>query len=488
MSTDLQRFLARTKTDPVFFVNSLLVRKTRGVARGQKVRHVGQENWLRQSTQPINTLVPGNRWGKSTVSAMKHLWKGFTKAGVGAVGYREWMQAPYETISVAMSADQAGIVYQEVKGLARSPAFAPFVARIRETPFPHVVLWNGAIIHCRSAHDDGRYIDGHGYRYISVDEAGWIKHLKKLTNEVLLMRLAGGGDLDFVGTPKGFNELYWYYERGVRKIPGYYSQRGTIFENPFLSPDDIKMRDELLRSSDPKLRQQVMYGEFVDFAGLAFTHDQRDNAFRPSMPAHQDYQDGHRYVQAWDLGRQTDFTVGTTLDVTRRPFLMVDYVRLNKVPWEEIYRLIESKAKEYRVTLPRIDATGPQGDVIEEELWKRGIPVDAFKTSTRNEKLDLINNMQQAFDYGRKTIGDRKDVDEAGVEHYVPVMEDPDPEGDGWGLLRLPCIPQLMDELGTYMLEDRDLQQDSVISLALATDLAYSGEFVGQAVEGGVYG
>ena len=486
--SDIAGFLMRCRQDPVFFVNALLSRKTRGVVDGRKVRHAGQEDWLRKSTEPINILVPGNRWGKSTVEGMKHMWKAFTKDGVRVAGMRAWMAEPYETISVSMSADQAGIVYSVVKQLARSPALAPFVARTRETPFPHVVLWNGSIIHCRSAHDDGKYIDGHGYRYMSVDEAGWIPHLKDLMNTVLLMRLAGGGDIDLVGTPKGFNDLYWYYERGQRGIPGYYAQRGTIFENPFLSPEDIKMRDELLRSSDPKKRRQVMFGDFVDFAGLAFTGDQRDNAFRQSMPAHQDYQDGHRYVQAWDLGRRTDFTVGITLDVTTRPFILVDYVRLNKVPWEEIYRLIKEKKAEYHVVLPRIDATGPAGDVIYEELWKRGIGVEDFKTETRVEKLDVINNLQQAFDYGRPTIGEEFEPDEAGVLHRVPVMAEPDSEGTKWGLLRMPCIPQLMDELGTYMLDDKDLTQDSVMALALATDLAYSGAFVGEAVEGGIYG
>jgi hypothetical protein len=307
-------------------------------------------------------------------------------------------------------------------------------------------------------------------------------------NGVIIMRLAGGGDIDLVGTPKGFGDLYWYYERGIRKVPGYYAQRGSIFDNPFLPAEDIKMRDNLLRSSDPKIRAQVMDGDFVDLEGLAFTHDQRDNCFKPSLPAHQPYESGHHYIQAWDLGRQTDYTVGITLDVTSRPFVMVDYVRLNKVPWEEIFRLIQEKAKEYRVALPRIDATGPGGDVIEEMLWNRNIPVDGYKTSTAAEKLDLINNLQQVLDHGRKSIDERWEPDEAGVLHRVPVMEEPDPESDAWGLLRMPCIPQLMDEMGTYMLKDKDLVQDSVMSLALATDLAYSGEFVGQAVEGGLYG
>ncbi len=67
----------------------------------------------------------------------------------------------------------------------------PFVARTYETPFPHIKFWNGSVMHCRSAHDNGKYIDGHAYRFVSVDEAGWIKNLKDLINGVVLLRLGG---------------------------------------------------------------------------------------------------------------------------------------------------------------------------------------------------------------------------------------------------------------------------------------------------------
>ena len=474
--TPLQRFLKRSAVDPPFFIRTLL----------PKAPHPGQVTWLLGSNQAINVLIPGNRWGKSTVIAMKHIWKAFTKHGLLLKPGETWLTAEYETISVSVSADQAEIVFAEVKRLLRHPAIAPFVTEIRSTPFPTIKLWNGAVINCRSAHDDGKYIDGHAYRYISIDEAGWIKGLKALINGVILMRLAGGGELDLIGTPKGYGDLFWYAERGFRKVPGYYTQKGSIYDNPHLSVEDIKMRDRLLASSDPKVRDQVINGAFVDLEGLAFTMDQRDQLFVPSMPAHQDPVDGHRYLQAWDLGRRTDYTVGITLDVTTAPYALVDFVRLNKVPWETIYGLIDERRKLYRVQMPRIDATGPQGDVIEEELWKRGIPCDPYKTSTRNEKTNLINNLQQALDYGRKTVGVRYEFDEAGVEMEVPVLEAPG-EGD-WGLLRFPCIPQLLDEFGVYQLDDKDLVQDCVMAAGLVTELAYNAGQLAAPLVGGLYG
>jgi hypothetical protein len=236
------------------------------------------------------------------------------------------------------------------------------------------------------------------------------------------------------------------------------------------------------------VREQVLYGEFVDFTGLAFTRDQRDNAFDPSLPEHRPFEEGHRYVVAWDLGRTTDFTVGIVLDVTTRPWHLVSYTRLNRVAWEEIYATIDRVAKQYRVRYSYIDATGPQGDVIEEELVKRGINVYGYKSSTRVLKTDLINTLQNALDEGRIAKDWIEVTDaETGAKRTEPVLQEPG-EG-GWGLLRLPMITQLMDEMGVYSLDDKDIPfTDSVMSLALATNAAYEAENISEPVSGGLYG
>lgn len=465
---------ARMAQDPVLFLNTLCPKKP----------HPGQVRWLENAHQPINVLVPGNRWGKSTVIAMRHIHHNVFKVGQSAA--ERARRDPYETISVAMSADQAEIVFKEAKRLLGAPALKPLVKSFYTTPFPRIEFTNGSVMHCRSAHDDGKFIDGHRYAFLSIDEAGWISNLRHLMNNVIVMRLAGGGVIDLIGTPKGYNDLYFYAERGMRGVEGYYCQRGSIYDNPFLPEDDIKVRDKLLASADPKVREQVLYGEFVDFTGLAFTRDQRDNAFDPTLPHEQPYRDGHRYVAAWDLGRQTDFTVGIVLDITSRPWTLVRYVRLNRVAWEEIYATIGRVAQTYKLRWSTIDATGPQGDVIEEELTKRGIYVDGYRSSSKALKIDLINGLQNALDEGRVAVGERDVTDEQGNTFKAPVLQEP---GTGWGTLRLPTITQLMDEMGVYSLDDKDIPfTDSVMSLALAVHAAYEAEGVTEPVIGGLYG
>ena len=476
---DEQRGLAllrKFRTDPVLLVNTLLTKKP----------HPGQVEWLRNSVQPINTLVPGNRWGKSTVIAMKHISKCVTKHGPMYLTKEEWIRAEYETISVAMSADQALIVYREARRLCQSKVMKPLVRSFRESPFPHIIFQNGAIMHCRSAHDDGKYIDGHEYRYLSIDEAGWISNLKHLMNGVIIMRLAGGGEIDLIGTPKGYNDLYFYYTRGQRGVPGYYSQRGSIFDNPFLPAEDIKMRDALLASADPRVRRQVLEGEFIDSQGLAFSRAQLDQAFDPALPSKQKFRPEHRYVAGWDLARLGDYTVGCVLDITEKPWQLVHFERLNKVAWEEIYARIEKVRDEYHIREPYIDSTGPGGDVIEEELYKRGIGVVGHKSSSKAAKVDLINELQNALDENRHAVGMYEEIDESGLVTEQPLLEAPG-EGD-WGWLRMPPHVALLDEMGIYSFDDKELMTDCVYGLALAVHAAYETESVQAPVYGGLYG
>ncbi len=461
--------------DPSFFCKWML-------ASGP---HPGQEKWLQNAIQPISILVPGNRFGKTYVNAMHHIWHNVFKVGVKANSKAEWQAAEYQTVSTAPSFDQAGLTYKAARMLLATEAMKPLVKKWRATPFPAVEFTNGAIMHVRSLHDDARYVDGHGYQFLSIDEAGWIPNLRTLIDSVLLMRLAGGGNISLIGTPKGKNDLYWYYRRGELEDEGYYAQRGSIFDNPYLPEEDLKMRARILSESNEKLRAQVLYGEFIDYEGLAFTSDQIENAVDESLPKYEPFRDGRRYVTAWDLGRQTDWTVGVTLDITTRPWTMVRFDRLNRVPWEQIYNLINDVRKEYGVNWAYIDATGPGGDVVEEEMLKRGIPINAIKINTKSAKLSLINGIQAAFDDGRRVEGEVEVMDHAGVLTRRTRLQEPN-EGE-WGLLRLPKEGELIAELEIYQLDDKKLVQDAVFALGLAVAAARETEYLVEPAIGGLY-
>jgi hypothetical protein len=159
-------FLATLADDPVRFCRTLL-----------PPPHPGQSEWLANSHHYINTLTPGNRFGKSFIIAEKHIFKNVFKHGLPKMSRAAWQAADYHTISAAHSADQALIVFNTAVSMLSSDVMKPFVASIRTSPFPHIRFKNGAVMHCRSAHDGGKYIDGHAYRYVSIDEAGYIDNL-----------------------------------------------------------------------------------------------------------------------------------------------------------------------------------------------------------------------------------------------------------------------------------------------------------------------
>ena len=89
------------------------------------------------------------------------------------------------------------------------------------------------------------------------------------------------------------------------------------------------------------------------------------------------------------------------------------------------------------------------------------------------------------MDYGRQVVGTRIQLDEAGFPREVPDME---PVGGEWCLIRMPPIPQLVDEFGGYELMDKKLVQDCVMSVALAVGSFYDGSRLDLPVPGGLYG
>lgn len=118
-------------------------------------------------------------------------------------------------------------------------------------------------------------------------------------------------------------------------------------------------------------------------------------------------------------------------------------------------------------------------------MLKRRIPVQGVKTNTKNAKLALINGIQAAFDEGRRVLGETTVMDHTGVLQTMPKLEEP--RSGEWGLIRMPLIAQMRNELEIYQLDDKKLVQDSVFALGLAVAAAREMEYVRAPVLGGLH-
>lgn len=308
--------------------------------------------------------------------------------------------------------------------------------------------------------------------------------------------------------------------RWVPQRPEYYIRTGNMLENPYGVP-----RDEVLRyivTNTPENVAQVVFGKYVESSGLVFSGELIQNAIDYDVKVRgdvyldrqrleefksQDWYYGDRTVWPFhtgiDFGRQTDYTVITTLDtepVTRGlPAKVVYYKRLNRVPWEAIYGEVGRAVSLFGPNV-LCDASGPAGDVIMDALQSRRYCAAHHRTHSMVERCRdqagepadcdpedyLYLNCADGYYFSVGQGQAKKEL----VEHlrnclstgYRGVAS-----GTEFGLLRFPFIPQLEEELTFYMWDDKRLQTDCVFSLALS---AWSGleDVVGPALVGSVFG
>lgn len=274
-------------------------------------------------------------------------------------------------------------------------------------------------------------------------------------------------------------------------------------ENPYGVPMDeiISMILEL----PAEMAAQVVFGKYVESSGLVFSGeliqmmlDRKGDhyggqvnrivgdrwlyepALREARIMTQD-QKRNIFHTGVDLARINDFTVLFTLDTRTRPARVVCFRRLNRVPWEGIYREIGRAASMWGPSI-LADATGMAGDVILDALEERHycqvhdrvfmremgfcrdrhgealggcggqrhppfIPLNCVEgfQFTKQSKAGLIEHLRNLLAHG-----------------YHAGSEDP------FGMLRCPPIVQLEEEMAFYSWDDKGLDTDTVMALGLA--------------------
>lgn len=207
----LREAMERGRKDIPFFSHYFLRRKL----------HDGQIEYCENGQASINVLATANRYGKTTLLAVRHYHDLFYKVGAeeryvvdGQLDLERYLRTKYYTVHTAGLWDTAKLVWDDaLKIIRESPRLQPFVKDSPRTLPPHITLQNGSRWLFRTLGDNGEGIDGHSFYRVSIDEAGWITNLETILNNVGRVRIADvGGCIDLVGTMKvGISRDFYRY-------------------------------------------------------------------------------------------------------------------------------------------------------------------------------------------------------------------------------------------------------------------------------------
>jgi hypothetical protein len=365
--------------------------------------HDGQARWLAGSTERENLLVTGNRWGKSFVSAVKivhHLLYRPRPLKYDHAGR-------YHIVTAAITQDQANIIFDEVVRLVRSNKWlASLVTKLVRTPFPRLVLGNGATLEARSTQNRGEYLLGHDYDLFVFDEVAFESEPDYVVEEVIQMRLADReGQLDLVSTPNGKN---WFYHRAREIQTGGrsgYCQSGDSRENPHISS---RFLDDRLRFfTDRRIHQNIM-GQFVDAGGEVLRGAYVDRALEMAAERcrRRTGTNGAFVTTGWDLARKQTATVGITVEVVDGQAHVIALERMRHFDWAVVIERIKARQEQYPGTLV-VDATG-LGDVVVEQLAEYNPIAMIFTKFTKASMLTNVELMhaREKISYDRWELPD----------------------------------------------------------------------------------
>lgn len=467
---ELQRIITEGYTDVVLFAEKLL---------GMPL-HDGQVKFLRNATEQTNVLVPANRWGKTTVIAIRHIHKCFYKVGIGRGNTRAWERASYQTVNLSPHTDTTKPVFDAILQILRSSfrinlpdgKISNNECKIEwllnnegirnSAPF-YIPFVNGSSIIFRSTGEDqGKSIEGRSYGYISYDEGGQSNHLRYEYLRRILPRLGEfRGQFDLVSTPEMSSQSIIFHQEmffkgGGDNHPreeGFYSQEGAIMENHFfLNSNPLYIDDMRKQFGNDPIFEQVIHGKFV-FAGEAIFNQEDILASIDNNMTVERYIPKHKYVIGIDTAIGEDECVYTVLDVTREQMRVVRILgakgsaKSPDVHMDDLINLFEAYNHGKEVT----------------------IILETWNGESKRFYLDLPEYMQDVT----TCFGSYQPVRHKGTESGPKLQRKAEiivalRKVLANARLTIPNDSILVQQLSLYREDDRKLKTDRLMSLALA--------------------
>lgn len=273
---------------------------------------------------------------------------------------------------------------------------------------------NGSYLQLKGA-DDPDTLRGAGPVGIVFDEYAKIKYDAWQIVEPIIR--ANGGWCWFVGTPRGKNHLYQFYERGRGDNSEWKSWLVKASESQIIPSDQL---EEARHSMSQSFYNQEFECDFLEGEGSVFRNVREVCVAIPKKP-----EQDHLYVIGADLAKLRDFTVLAVYDYKTNAEVFQD--RFQTLEWPFQKKKIQALSQHYNNAQVVLDATG-LGDPICDDLLRAGVPVEPFKL-TETTKKDLIEKHSIFIEQERikmlpidQTIKEHEDfsytIGETGKIHY----------------------------------------------------------------------
>lgn len=336
----------RIQKDPIYFIEEWL---------GMPL-HAGQKRYLEKAKmatvsgdQRIRRFLIScaNRYGKSTLIAGLQLWYLYNKFGIKAETAEEWFKAEYRTANIAPTSKLTQPVFKAMYAIMKSsfPIQNPLTGIIKTNdcklgwflddartinnpPYKLFFVNNSYIEHLSLMGNKGDSLQGLPYGIVTYDEAPRSDWLQLEIDDGIVGRLMDWlAPLHLLGTPsqvsKGSSLLFYHdlFEQGMFGIDGSYSQEGSLYENTFLTKEQVREAEKLVANNP--FKEQILHGKFVWGTMNIFAPLDVEASLDDTLNDGERYKQGHRYTVGIDTAMGNDEFVITILDITTEPWRVV---------------------------------------------------------------------------------------------------------------------------------------------------------------------
>lgn len=434
-----------------------------------------------------NILCPSNRFGKTFVTSVKHVWYNFYK--IGAKGSPEQVRdLRYVTLNISPHSLQVDAAYRYIVDIFQDKCIftwngvrmrnncriKSFLVDHKQTRREVIFENNASIKGVPTGEDQASSLAGTQFFYISYDEAPQSLHLREELPAKIQSRLIdSGGPLDIIGTPEVDKPSHAYYQRiaklGLELKDGFFTLTGRLSDNIFIGEEEKAKTLLAIKQTDPAKYRQVAFGEFITTGSKMFDTVTIERLWWKDADGMLPVGiSGHKYIIGidWGFSDTGDPTVVYVIDYTEmykdkkcneagKVYYEVVYSERIKggSPYEALAR-VRILQEDFQDALVIHDSSSMGGVIIKKMLRELGIRHLYDFTVSRNPKDEMLFILARCLSFGRKRM-----VNDDGK------VIDAEPN---FGKIRSYYIPELEEQLGNYKIDDNKIEQDEVMSFGMA--------------------